>query len=156
MYSVPKITGLKFNEVNLKRSKVLSGMSWHFSHFLFKRYFPSFQLITKTITYVLLWSKKLFDPSKIYKVDSNIEVIVVTVNNIFHYNNETYLRWKIELWYIHYIFQICVWMSFEIKIYMRKDVFSLSPIEFVNKKTFLNRQGIFHTHLYYFIILQYN
>ena len=149
MYSVPKITGLKFNEVNLKRSRVLSGMSWHFSHFLFKRYFPSFQLITKTITYVLLWNKKLFDPSKIYKIDSNIQAIVRIVNTY-------YLKLKIEIWYIHYIFQICVWMSFEIKIYMRKDVFSLSPIEFVNKKTFLNRQGIFHTHLYYFIILQYN
>jgi len=80
MYSVPKITGLKFNEVNLKRSRVLSGMSWHFSHFLFKRYFPSFQLITKTITYVLLWNKKLFDPSKIYKIDSNIQAIVRIVN----------------------------------------------------------------------------
>ena len=149
MYSVPKITGLKFNEVNLKRSRVLSGMSWHFSHFLFKRYFPSFQLITKTITYVLLWNKELFDPSKIYKIDSNIQAIVRIVYTY-------YLKLKIEIWYIHYIFQICVRMRFEIKIYMRKDVFSLSPIEFVNKKTFLNRQGIFHTHLYYFIILQYN
>ena len=79
MYSVPKITGLKFNEVNLKRSRVLSGMSWHFSNFMFKRYFPSFQLITKTITYKTLVKQKLIVPSKIYKIDPTIEVIVAIV-----------------------------------------------------------------------------